>query len=69
MFSPLKTALFALLSFATLALAVPTSQGEQPQDVKACIVNTNFALEQTVLPLSQCYLPLLHFAHVSSLLS
>jgi hypothetical protein len=63
MFS-LKIALFALLSFATLALATPTSRGQQPQNPKALIASSNVVLKQTLLPLSPCHFLLRHIARL-----
>ncbi|KAI0002112.1 hypothetical protein BJV74DRAFT_817006 [Russula compacta] len=51
MFSPLKIALFSLISLATLALAVPTQQ-DRSQDLKALISSTNLALQSAVQPLN-----------------
>jgi hypothetical protein len=51
MFSLAKFALFSLISFATLALAIPSPAG-QPKDPRALIANANAALEATVLSLS-----------------
>lgn len=65
----LKIALFALLSFATLALATPTPRGQQSQDPKALIAGKNLVLKQTLLPLSPCHFPLRRIARVSCLLS
>ena len=56
MFSPVKVTLFAFLSFATLALAIPTSDG-RPGDPKAAISSANVALQKAVLPLGSCYFP------------
>ena len=56
MFSPAKITLFAFLSFASLALAIPTSDGRS-KDPKALISRANTALVGTMLPLSSCYLP------------
>ena len=56
MFSPAKITLFALLSFASLALAIPTSDGRS-KDPKALISRTNTALMGTMLPLRSCYVP------------
>jgi hypothetical protein len=56
MFSLVKFALFSLISFATLALAIPSPAG-QPNDPRALIAKANDALQGTVLPLSPFYLP------------
>ncbi|KAH9956258.1 hypothetical protein BC827DRAFT_804272 [Russula dissimulans] len=54
----LKIAFFAFLSFATLALAIPTSDARgQYQDPKAAISSANVALQSAVLPLCLCCLP------------
>jgi hypothetical protein len=63
MFSPVKFALFALISFVALALA--TSSPGLAQDHKALIINndpralidnTNHVLEKALLPLCPFYL-------------
>ncbi|KAN0125538.1 hypothetical protein V8E52_000745 [Russula decolorans] len=51
MFSLVKFALFSLISFATLALAIPSPAG-QPNDPRALIAKANDALQGTVLPLN-----------------
>ena len=56
MFSLVKFALFSLISFATLALAIPSPAGH-PNSPTALIANTNDVLEGIVLPLSPYYLP------------
>ena len=56
MLSLAKFALFFLVTFATLALAIPSPAGE-PKDPRTLIANANAALETTVLPLSSFYLP------------
>ena len=56
MFSPLKVALFAFISFATLALAIPYP-ADQPKDPRVAISNCNNALDIAVDPLSPFYLP------------
>lgn len=56
MFSLAKFALFSLISFATLALAIPSPAG-QLKDPRALIAQANGVLEGTVLPLSPFYLP------------
>jgi hypothetical protein len=62
MFSLAKFALFSLISFATLALAIPSPAG-QPNDPRALIAQANGALEGTVLSLSPLYLPF-HFTRL-----
>ena len=56
MFSLVKLALFSLISFATLALAIP-SQAGHPKDPRALIAKANVDLQGTVLSLSSFYLP------------
>jgi hypothetical protein len=56
MFSPVKIAFFTFLSFAVLALAIPTAEGP-PQDPKALISSACIDLERIMLPLSSCCFP------------
>ena len=56
MFSLVKFALFSLICFATLALAIPSPAGH-PNDPRALIANANDNLKGTLLPLSPFYLP------------
>ncbi|KAI0289375.1 hypothetical protein BC826DRAFT_971017 [Russula brevipes] len=51
MLSPVKIALFAFISFATLALAVPSPAGHV-NDPKALIISANVALEKILFPLT-----------------
>ena len=55
MFSPLKVALFAFISFAALALAIP-SPAARSQDPWALILGCNDELAEAVLPLRPFYL-------------
>jgi len=55
MFSLVKIALFSLISFATLALAIPSPVGHS-NDPRALIVKANDNLAGTVLSLRQFYL-------------
>jgi len=58
MMSPLKIVFFAFISFATLALAIPTSEAQAGyQDPKVVIYNANAALRTNALPLGLCCLP------------
>ena len=56
MFSPVKIAHLAFFSFATLALAIPASEGRS-KDLKALIYGTNIALNEAMLPLGPCNFP------------
>lgn len=56
MFSLVKFALFSLISFATLALAIPSPAGHA-NDPRALIAKANDVLGGTVIPLSPFYLP------------
>lgn len=56
MFSPLKVTLFAFISFAALALAMPSPAGS-PKDARAVILDYNSALDVAVDPLSLFYPP------------
>ncbi len=50
MFSPIKITLFALISFATLAVAIPAPEPRHA-DAKALITSTNVLLKKAVLPI------------------
>ncbi len=50
MFSPIKIALFALISFATLAVAIPTPETCHA-DTKGLITGTNVLLQKALLPI------------------
>lgn len=55
MFSLVKLALIFLISFATLALAIPSPAGQN--DAVVLISKANADIEGTVLSLSPFYLP------------
>ena len=55
MFSPLKVVLFAFISFAALALAIP-SPASSSEDPRALILGCNDELVEAVLPLRPFYL-------------
>jgi hypothetical protein len=52
MFSPIKIALFAFISFATLAIAIPTPEPRHA-DAKALIADCNGRLQSAILPIGQ----------------
>ncbi|KAH9067538.1 hypothetical protein EDB87DRAFT_3591 [Lactarius vividus] len=51
MFSPIKVALFAFISFATLAVAIPAPEPRHA-DAKALITGTNVLLRKALLPIA-----------------
>ncbi len=51
MFSPIKIALFALISFVTLAVAIPAPEPCHA-DARALIIGTNVLLKKALLPIS-----------------
>ncbi|KAH9046786.1 hypothetical protein EDB84DRAFT_1435231 [Lactarius hengduanensis] len=51
MFSPIKVALFAFISFATLAIAIPAPEPRRA-DAKALITGTNVLLRKAMLPIA-----------------
>lgn len=59
MFSLVKLALFSLIAFATLALAIPPSVGPPANDPRALIANANISATAVLagLPSSPFYLP------------
>jgi hypothetical protein len=75
MFSPIKIALFALISFATLAVAIPAPEPRHA-DAKALITDCNYRLQSVILPigtsaclsfpLTQVYAHGLRIAYVNS---
>ncbi len=66
MFSPIKITLFALISFATLAVTIPTPEPCHA-DAKALITSTNVFLKKALLPIgtSAClsFFLMLLYAH------
>ncbi|KAI9465355.1 hypothetical protein BJY52DRAFT_1388878 [Lactarius psammicola] len=51
MFSPIKIALFSLISFAALAVAIPAPEPRHA-DAKALITGTNVLLKKALLPIA-----------------
>jgi len=64
MFSPIKIALFALISFATLAVAIPAPEPRHA-DTRALIIGTNVLLKKALLPIGTFawFSPTLLYAH------
>ena len=58
MFSLVKLALFSLIAFATLALAIPSPANPlNDPDPRDLIAKASTAVAETVVPLSSFYLP------------
>jgi hypothetical protein len=69
MFSPLKVALFAIVSLTTLtfAFAIPSPRAPQPGNPMTLISNTNARLQKTLQPLCMRCLPTPHATHANRL--